>query len=220
MNGSQDRMKLIWEKMVATNLIDLPKFVALTSTNAAKILNLYPRKGSITVGADADLVIWNHQVNETISASSSNHANDYNIFEGIRVTGAPEFVIVKGKVCVEEGNVRVTEGYGSYLEMPASNAFISTKNGEADLVDGLKEHLDLDQAQMEFEDLDYKPGRADSLKSTSTQATMHTARAPRAEGVRDQQQSSFSISKEIDNGPRKSAIRVRNPPGGASSGLW
>lgn len=224
-NGSQDRMKLIWEKMVATNLIDLQKFVALTSTNAAKILNLYPRKGSVTVGADADLVIWNHQVNEVISASTSKHANDYNIFEGIHVTGAPEYVIVKGKVCLEDdGNLRVTEGYGSFLEMSTNNPYIygasNGSNGEADIVDGLKEHLSLDQAQIEFEDMDYKPGRADSIKSTSTQATMHTARAPRAEGVRDQQQSSFSISKELDNGPKKSGIRVNNPPGGASNGFW
>lgn len=216
-------MKLIWEKMVATNLIDIQKFVALTSTNAAKILNIYPRKGSVTVGADADLVIWNHQANETISSRSSHHANDYNIFEGTKISGVPEFVIVRGKVCVEEGNVRVAEGFGQFIEMPANSSYQNgNDNGDvdADLTDGLNEHLTLDQAQLEFEDLDYKPGRADSMKSTSTQATMHTARAPRAEGVRDQQKSSFSISKEIDDGGKKCSIRVRNPPGGASSGLW
>jgi dihydropyrimidinase len=221
-NGSEDRMKIIWEKMVATNLIDVQKFVSLTSTNASKIFNLYPRKGSITVGADADLVIWNQNVNETISSSSSHHANDYNIFEGTKITGAPEYVIVRGKVCVEDGVVRVAEGFGQYLDMPA-RAFTNGKNNDdndADIIDGLKEHLTLDQAQIEFEDHDYKPGKADSMKSTSTQATMHTARAPRAEGVRDQQQSSFSISKELDDGPKKCSIRVRAPPGGASSGLW
>jgi dihydropyrimidinase len=174
----------------------------------------------VTVGADADLIIWNHQANEVISASTHHHATDYNIFEGVKVSGAPDMVIVKGKVCVEDGNVRVTEGYGQFLEMPTHCPLIcKAKNGtHEDLVDGV-ENVQLDQFQEEFEDRDYVPDKADSIRSSSTQVT-HTARAPRAEGVRDQQQSSFSISKEIDNGPRKSAIRVRNPPGGASSGLW
>lgn len=223
-NGSEDRMKIIWEKCVATNLIDIQKFVALTSTNAAKIFNLYPRKGSVTVGADADLVIWNHQANETISSKSHHHATDYNIFEGTKVSGAPEFVIVKGKVCLEDGNVRVAEGYGQFLELPTHCPLIhAAKNGNGhgeDHGDGFDKHVQLDQFQVEFEDRDYVPGKADSITSASTQATNHTARAPRAEGVRDQQQSSFSISKEIDDGPKKSSIRVRNPPGGASSGLW
>lgn len=221
-NGAEDRMKIIWEKCVATNLIDIQKFVAVTSTNAAKIFNIYPRKGSVTVGADADLIIWNHQANETISAKTNHHANDYNIFEGTKVSGAPEFVIVKGKVCLEDGNVRVAEGYGQFVEMPAHCPMIyAAKNGhgESDLVDGFADQMQLDQFQVEFEDRDYVPGKADSIVSSSTQVTF-TARAPRAEGVRDQQASSFSISKELDQGPKKSSIRVRNPPGGASSGLW
>lgn len=211
-NGSEDRMKIIWEKCVATNLIDVQKFVAITSTNAAKIFNLYPRKGSVTVGADADLVIWNHQANEIISAKSHHHANDYNIFEGTKVTGSPEFVIVKGKVCLEDGVVRVAEGYGQYLDLPTHCELIyASENGDS--VDGLKEENEqLDQFQVEFEDRDYVPGKADSLVSSSTQVTF-TSRAPRAEGVRDQQASSFSISKEIDDGPKKSSIRVRAPPG-------
>lgn len=218
-NGSEDRMKIIWEKCVATNLIDIQKFVAITSTNAAKIFNLYPRKGSVTVGADADLVIWNHQANETISAKSHHSASDYNIFEGTKVSGAPEYVIVKGKVCLEDGVVRVAEGYGQFLELPTHCPLLYAAKNGTDHIDGLREHEQLDQYQVEFEDRDYVPGKADSLVSTSTQVTF-TARAPRAEGVRDQQASSFSISKEIDDGPKKSSIRVRAPPGGASSGLW
>lgn len=213
-------MRLVWEKMVAANLIDVQKFVALTSTNAAKIFNLYPRKGSITVGADADLVIWNHHFNEVITAHPSHHANDYNIFQGIEVTGAPEYVIVKGKVCFEEGNIRVSEGYGSFLEMPPHNPYVYENDESDGVVDGFVDFHVLDQAQLDFEDLDYHPGKAESMKSTSTHATMHTAKGPRAEGVRDQQQSSFSISEELDQGPRKSGIRVHAPPGGASIGFW
>lgn len=227
MNGSEDRMKIIWEKCVATNLIDIQKFVAITSTNAAKIFNMYPQKGSITVGADADLVIWNHQANETISAKTHRHATDYNIFEGMKVSGAPEFVIVKGKVCLEDGNVRVAEGYGQFIELPTHSPFVyvhknRAKNGNGDHCDGAMEELEseIDRFQVDFEDRDYVPGRAGSHHSTSTQVTQHTSRAPRGEGVRDQQASSFSISREIDDGQKKSSIRCRQPPGGASSGLW
>lgn len=186
-------MKIVWEKCVANNLFDLQKFVAVTSTNAAKIFNIYPRKGSISVGSDADIVIWNHQVNQTISAKSHNQACDYNIFEGTKVSGCPEYVIVKGKVLYEEEKLRVAEGFGQFVELPPHCPLLyDVKNGNHDAVDGLEEQLD--RFQVEFEDRDYVPERADSVKSTSTQVT-HTSRAPRPEGQRDLQSSSFSISK-------------------------
>lgn len=194
-NGVEDRMKVVWEKCFVHNLIDLQKFVAITSTNAAKIFNLFPRKGTIAVGSDADLVIWNNQVHQEISSKGHSQFCDYNIFEGMKVTGAPEFVIVKGKVCFEEEKLRVAEGFGHCLELPSHCPLIyGVKNGgdHDDFVDALEHQLD--QYQVEFEDRDYVPDRADSVKSTSTQVT-HTARAPRPEGQRDMQSSSFSISK-------------------------
>jgi dihydropyrimidinase len=195
-NGAGDRMKIVWEKCVATNIIDLQKFVAITSTNAAKLFNLYPKKGSISVGSDADIVIWNHQANQTITAKNDYHANDYNIFEGVKVSGAPEYVVVKGKVCYEDENVRVAEGYGNFIELPPNCGFIyAQKNGSSNNNNNNEVRFDeLDQFQEEFEDRDYVPEKADSIRSTSTQVT-HTARAPRPEGQRDMQSSSFSISK-------------------------
>ncbi|KAG5681562.1 hypothetical protein PVAND_010982 [Polypedilum vanderplanki] len=218
-NGAEDRLKIVWEKCVVPSLIDLQKFVAITSTNAAKIFNLYPKKGSLTVGSDADILIWNHQANKTISSKTHSHASDYNIFEGVKVSGAPEFVIVKGKVCYEDDNPRVAEGFGNYIELsPYSQLLYGTKNGD-DLSDKFEDCIQLDQFQEEFEDRDYVPEKAESIVSTSTQVT-HTARAMRQEGQRDLQASSFSISKEICNEPNKACIRVRAPPGGKSSGLW
>jgi dihydropyrimidinase len=193
-NGSEDRMKVVWEKCVVPNLIDLQKFVAITSTNAAKIFNLYPKKGSLTVGSDADIVIWNHQVSKVISSKTHSHACDYNVFEGVKISGAPEFVIVKGRVCVEEENVRVAEGFGNYLELSPYSPFLyCAKNGD-DLSDKFEDCIQLDQFQEEFEDRDYIPDKAESVISTSTQVT-HTARGMRQEGQRDLQASSFSISK-------------------------
>lgn len=191
-NGVEDRMKIVWEQCVASNLFDLHKFVKITSVNAAKIFNLYPRKGCIAVGSDADIVIWNHQVNQTITAKNNNQVN---IFEGTKITGAPEIVIVKGKVVFEDENLRVAEGYGKCLELPSHcPQLYSFKNGgdNHDLVDALDQQLD--RFQVEFEDRDYVPEKAESMKSTNTQATF-TSRAPRPDGQRDMQSSSFSISK-------------------------
>lgn len=98
-------------------------FSFVIRTNAAKIFNLYPQKGLIAVGSDADLVIWNHEATRTISAKTHHHACDFNIFEGMNCHGVPEIVIVKGRVCVENGNVEVEPGFGKFLARKNFNSF-------------------------------------------------------------------------------------------------
>jgi len=150
-NGVEDRLSVIWEKGVHSRIINLCKFVAITSTNAAKIFNLYPKKGRIAVGSDADIIIWNPDATRTISAKTHHHAGDFNIFEGMKCHGVPEVVIVKGRVCVENGTVSVTKGHGKFIEMPAYPPFIyDSLNG---VTSGDEEPADSDDSieQLEIE---------------------------------------------------------------------
>jgi dihydropyrimidinase len=117
-------MSVVWEKGVASGLIDPQRFVAITSTNAAKIFNLYPKKGKIAVGSDADIVIWNAEVTRKISAKTHHQACDFNVFEGMKCHGVSEIVIVGGKVRYENGNLNVEKGSGKFLVSPNFAPFI------------------------------------------------------------------------------------------------
>lgn len=113
-NGVEERMVLAWEKGVRGGFLDPCKFVAITSTNAAKLFNLYPRKGRIQVGSDADLVIWGRQ-ERVIRCANQVSKGDFNIFEGTRVESGPLVVIAQGRVVLDESGLHASQGSGRYL---------------------------------------------------------------------------------------------------------
>ena len=126
--GLEDRLPMLWTHGVGTGRLTPNEFVAVTSTNIAKILNLYPKKGAVLVGADADLVVLDPEKEKVISASTQQSAIDYNVFEGHKVKGLPRYVLTRGQVAVEDGAVKTQEGHGQFVgreARPAVNRALS-----------------------------------------------------------------------------------------------
>ena len=125
--GVENRMALIYNGGVAEGRIDLNRFVALTSTNAAKIFGMFPRKGTIAVGSDADIVIFDPNAKQTISIDNSitHHMNvDYSTYEGFEVKGYPETVISRGEVVVRKHQTSGRKGRGKYIPRGRYSGFV------------------------------------------------------------------------------------------------
>ncbi len=118
--GLEDRLPVLWTRGVSTGRLTMNEFVAVTSTNIARILNIYPKKGAILPGADADLVIWDPTASKTIRADTQHSAIDYNVFEGIEVTGLPRLTLSRGRIAYNEGEVIAGNGDGEFVERPAN----------------------------------------------------------------------------------------------------
>ncbi|MGH7185243.1 MAG: amidohydrolase family protein, partial [Pseudomonadota bacterium] len=116
--GVEDRMSVLWHHGVGKGRLTPNEFVRVTSTNAAQIFNIYPRKGSISVGADADLVVWDPKGTRNISAQTHHQNVDFNIFEGMMLTGVPSHTISQGKLVYAGGKLEVVEGAGRYIDRP------------------------------------------------------------------------------------------------------
>ena len=116
--GVENRMEVLWEHGVNTGRLTMNEFVAVTSTNAAQIFNIYPRKGSVSVGADADIAVWDPEATKTISTKTDHQNVDYNIFEGMEVRGCASHTISQGKVVWADGKLDVVRGAGRYVDRP------------------------------------------------------------------------------------------------------
>ena len=114
--GVEDRMSVLWHHGVRTGKLTPSEFVAVTSTNTAKIFNLHPQKGSMQPGADADLVIWDPEASRTISKETHHQNVDYNIYEGMEVTGVAATTLSRGRVVWEDGQLKTERGTGKYLK--------------------------------------------------------------------------------------------------------
>ena len=116
--GIENRLEVLWHHGVGTGRLTMNEFVKVTSTNAAQIFNIYPRKGTVSVGADADIVVWDPAASKTISAKTHHQNVDYNIFEGMTVTGCASHTLSRGKIVYANGELDVERGAGRYVDRP------------------------------------------------------------------------------------------------------
>ena len=124
--GVETRLPILFSQGVVEGRITLNEFVALTSTNHAKIYGLYPRKGSVAIGCDADLVLWDPTRKETIRQAAMHHGADYTPYEGMEVTGWPVMTILRGRVAMEEGRILGEPGAGQFLPRKLSPYAVPT----------------------------------------------------------------------------------------------
>ncbi|HUC74001.1 MAG TPA: dihydropyrimidinase [Vicinamibacterales bacterium] len=117
--GIETRMSLVYDGGVREGRISLNRFVELTSTSPAKIFGLFPRKGTIAPGSDADIVIFDPNRTVTLAAKTLHMKVDYNPYEGRRVTGAADTVLSRGRVVIENGQFAGRAGQGSFLKRRA-----------------------------------------------------------------------------------------------------
>ncbi|GFY40443.1 dihydropyrimidinase [Trichonephila inaurata madagascariensis] len=221
-NGVEDRLSVIWEKGVMSGYLDPCRFVAITSTNAAKIFNIYPRKGRIQVGSDADIVVWDPHASRTISVKTHHQAVDFNIFEGMEVRGVPVYVISRGKLVVEEGQVHVSQGAGRYIPTQPFSPYVFACLQQREL---FPPPVSRNDSEVPDGEIPTTPVSASSIPReymhAKSAAEFHS-RPPTRSGGRNLQDSTFSLSgAQIDDAKgQRSGIRVNNPPGGHSTGLW
>jgi dihydropyrimidinase len=116
--GLEERMSMLWHHGVRTGRITPCEFVAATSANAARIFHMHPRKGTIAVGSDADIVVWDPNATRTLGVATHHSRNDFNIFEGMQVTGAAAVTLSRGTVLWQNGELSPVEGRGRYIERP------------------------------------------------------------------------------------------------------
>jgi dihydropyrimidinase len=108
-------MPMLYSEGVAAGRISLDQFVALTSANAARIFGLYPRKGAIAVGSDADIALWDPGCRRTIDGASMQSRAGYSVYDGWQVQGWPRFVVRRGQLVLADGQIRARPGDGEWL---------------------------------------------------------------------------------------------------------
>ncbi|KAG5376965.1 hypothetical protein IGI04_041561, partial [Brassica rapa subsp. trilocularis] len=138
-NGLEERMHLTWDTMVGSGQISATDFVRITSTECAKIFNIYPRKGAILPGSDADIIILNPNSSYEISSKSHHSRSDTNVYEGRRGQGKVEVTIAGGRIVWENDELKVVPGSGKYVEMPHfSYLFDGIEKSDANYLSSLR----------------------------------------------------------------------------------
>jgi len=119
---AEERLHVLWHLGVNGGHLTPERFVALTSANAAKAFNLWPRKGSLEVGADADLIVLDPERTKTLSAATQHQNTDFSVWEGIQIKGVVTHTLARGRHVWVDGDLRAEPGSGSYVARPRFGA--------------------------------------------------------------------------------------------------
>jgi len=235
-NGVTERLSVAWSQTVVGGKLDPCRFVAVTSTNAAKQLNIYPRKGRVAVGSDADLVVWDPELEQTFSAATHRSQCDFNVFEGMTCRGAPVCVISSGHVILDSEGLHVAEGCGQYVSTPCGAEFAFGRIWAREKMEKpqsvLREAADMptlrDAGAGDAVDAP-NAGKPSSFPGGGGNGEFYS-RPPTRSGGRNMQDSTFSLSgmsdsSQVDDPIRPSkkgcGTRINQPPGGrTSTQLW
>ena len=213
--GVEERLVLVWEKCVRSGLMTRQRFVEVTSAGPAKLLNIFPQKGSVSVGADADIIIWDPSLAKTITSEEQLSKCDVNIYQDTVCKGGPEFVIFKGRMVLDQGTFRPMTGFGEFQPLPPFSPHLyqrlsqSRSQARARPVVRTEEDMNV-VTNGNGVDLVPPPVKDEEVKPTN------------------QQISSLELDNHPDtpdydqvrNSPSRSSVRVRMPPGGKTSGFW
>jgi dihydropyrimidinase len=123
--GIETRLMLVWDGGVRSGRIDMHKFVEIVATNPAKMFGLWPKKGTIAVGSDGDLVIFDPEKQTTLAAKSLHMKVDYNPYEGRTVQGGPALVLSRGEVIVDHGEFKARPGRGQFVKRQPGRPLIA-----------------------------------------------------------------------------------------------
>jgi hypothetical protein len=224
--GVEERLLVLWQKgVVESGRLSRSKFVSLTAALPAKLLNLYPQKGKVAVGSDADIVIWDPALTKTIGSTAEQQSKcDINILEGLEITGGgPEYVICKGRVVLDQGGVfRPMQGFGQYTPLPPFPPHLYDQIR-------VKREAAVRVVPVHRDEADMPPVNGTANNHEADDADIPPPTPDKPEKPVSQHRSSFDLNAhpqtpdfdEVRSSPSRSSVRVRAPPGGMSSGgFW
>merc|ERR1712223_1059683 len=238
-NGVEERLAVIWDKLISSEKSTATKFVTLSSSNAAKMLNLWPQKGRIEESSDADVIIWNPNNVQTISSKAETESKgDTNVLDGVSLHGAPEFEIANGRVVVFEYEMNPTVTHVG-AKILSSEPFPSIFYDQVQDLDELGKVVGVEReiSKTEQENSSNAGDETDGPNDANFGLTAERKsseppvlnkklgiyqRPMSAHGIRNQQDSTFSLTGGYneDFGSPKRAVKINAPPGGSSRAFW
>ena len=234
-NGVEERLAVLWDKVVFEEKSTASKFVALSSSNAAKMMSLYPQKGRIEAESDADVIIWNPNNLRTISSKAEFESKaDVNVLEGVTLHGAPEMVIANGKVVMFEYEMNpALVAEAKVLECAPFPSILYDQVQDLDNHDKVVGVQRDDNKNEDDEEVDENNKNDENFGLTTPRKSSEPPvlnkrlgvyqRPMSAHGIRNQQDSTFSLAGGYNNeefGSPKRAVKINAPPGGSSRAFW